>query len=144
MNNFTYTHHVQLLFTHATGASHGDNGGFKEHGRPWSRDFLGGALSEHGHYIVHPFSTARSSLCPPGLPLGRSVIASLMTGDGKWICTEALPSKHVHSFRWCRLVRRSQDWVMGERVLRAEMFVLTLRRWLDCSHQVTVFGYPLW
>lgn len=71
----------------------------------------GGALSEYGHYIVQPISIARSSLCAPSLPLGKPVIASSLTGadDGKWIRTGALSSKHMHSFRWHRLVRRSQD-----------------------------------
>lgn len=80
-----------------TGASHGDNDGFREHGGPLSGD----------------------------------------SGEIDF-------RKHMHSFRWHRLGRRSQDGVMEERVLRAEMFVLALRRWLGCPQQVTGFEHPLW
>lgn len=72
------------LLTHAspaTGTSHGDKDGFKEHGGPLSGD----------------------------------------SGEIDF-------RKHSHSFRRHRLGRRSQDGVVGERVLRAEMFVLALRR----------------
>ena len=64
--------------------------------------------------LVRPKVNQLKALDSPrgdGLPLGKPVIASSLTGadDGKWIRTGALSSKHMHSFRWHRLVRRSQD-----------------------------------